>query len=236
MPYCGKCGFPLEPEDEFCGSCGAPVGREASHKGVLEAKASPQGAEPSQSQAKVLRCPACGEIVSKGITICPACGFELRDASDGSIAALALKLDEIEACRPSGDMSVKKNVVSATDQRKASLIRSWPVPNNEDDLFEFMSMASSNCIAPPKLGNDRVASEEALADAWRAKLDQAYAKAERLFGTSKEFERFKSIYDDVGKKAIETRARAWAPWVIGISLYLLIFLVLIPLVTHFCMN
>lgn len=174
----------------------------------------------TKPKSGITRCPACGEIVDKNAVICPSCGFGIRDVADGSIALLSQKLDLIESKRPQKRKKDENDTISATDERKISLIRSWPIPNSKDDLIEFAAMASGNCIASPKLGNDRIAAEDALADAWRSKFDQAYAKAEHLFGDSDEFALLMDLKTDIQKRTVVSRLRAWGPYVATILLVL----------------
>ena len=133
--------------------------------------------------------------------------------ADGSIALLSQKLDLIESKRPQKRQKDENDTISATDERKISLIRSWPIPNSKDDLIEFAAMASGNCIAPPKLGNDRIAAEDALAEAWHSKFDQAYAKAEHLFGDRDEFALLIDLKAGIQRRTIISRLRAWGPWI-----------------------
>lgn len=174
----------------------------------------------TKPKSGITRCPACGEIVDKNAVICPSCGFGIRDVADGSIALLSQKLDLIESKRPQKRKKDENDTISATDERKISLIRSWPIPNSKDDLIEFAAMASGNCIAPPKLGNDRIAAEDALAEALHSKFDQAYAKAEHLFGDSDEFALLMDLKTDIQKRTVVSRLRAWGPYVAAILLVL----------------
>lgn len=217
MAYCPNCGTKLVDGDVFCGNCGKRIETVAA---PCEPVFSQAPAEESESPAKekkpksaITRCPACGEIVDKDAVICPSCGYGIRDVADGSIALLSQKLDLIESKRPQKRKKDEKDTISATDERKISLIRSWPIPNNKDDLIEFAAMASGNCIASPKLGNDRIAAEDALADAWRSKFDQAYAKAEHLFGDSDDFALLIDLKADIRKRTVISRLRAWGPWI-----------------------
>lgn len=217
MAYCPNCGAKLVDGDVFCGNCGKRIETVAAPCEPVFSQAS---AEESESPAKekkpksaISRCPACGEIVDKDAVICPSCGYGIRDVADGSIALLSQKLDLIESKRPQKRKKDEKDTISATDERKISLIRSWPIPNNKDDLIEFAAMASGNCIASPKLGNDRIAAEDALADAWRSKFDQAYAKAEHLFGDSDDFALLIDLKADIRKRTVVSRLRAWGPWI-----------------------
>lgn len=222
MAYCPNCGTKLVDGDVFCGNCGKRIETAAAPCEPVFSQAPAEESEPPAKEKKpksaITRCPACGEIVDKDAVICPSCGYGIRDVADGSIALLSQKLDLIESKRPQKRKKDEKDTISATDERKISLIRSWPIPNNKDDLIEFAAMASGNCIASPKLGNDRIAAEDALADAWRSKFDQAYAKAEHLFGDSDEFALLIDLKADIRQRTVVSRLRAWGPWVAVILL------------------
>lgn len=168
----------------FCGNCGSPVGEQIKRK----------------EKTPVAYCPACGEVVGKNETKCPACGFEIRDASEGSIALLSEKLDKIEAMRPRKNKDDGEDEISATDKRKINLIQTWPIPNTKEDLYEFMSMASGN--ATSSRGSFTSATDTALMSAWLSKFEQSYAKAERLFGADDDFELIKKLKADVSKKTM----------------------------------
>lgn len=215
MPYCPNCGTKLVDGDVFCGNCGKRIEAAAAPCEPVFSQAPTEERESPTKETKpksgITRCPACGEIVDKNAVICPSCGFGIRDVADGSIALLSQKLDLIESKRPQNRNS-DSHTTTATDERKISLIRSWPIPTNKDDLIEFAAMASGNCIAPPNDYMYRTA-EDALADAWRSKFDQAYAKAEHLFGDSEDFALLKELKTDIQKRAFISRLRAWGPWI-----------------------
>lgn len=224
MAYCPNCGTKLVDGDVFCGNCGKRIDAAAAPFEPVFSRAPAEESESPTKETKpksaITRCPACGEIVDKNAVICPSCGFGIRDVADGSIALLSQKLDLIESKRPQKRKKDENDTISATDERKISLIRSWPIPNSKDDLVEFAAMASGNCIAPPKLGNDRIAAEDALAEAWHSKFDQAYAKAEHLFGDSDEFALLMDLKTDIQKRTVVSRLRAWGPYVAAILLVL----------------
>lgn len=238
MAYCTNCGTKLVDGDVFCGNCGkhieaattscepvspqapatpqTPVPPQATEKPAIPTEESAPPVKERKSKSKIERCPACGEIVDKNAIICPSCGYAIRDVADGSIALLSQKLDLIESKRPQKREN-EPRAITATDERKISLIRSWPIPNNKDDLIEFAAMASGNCIAVPS-GNTYPTAEEALADAWRSKFDQAYAKAERLFGDNEDFAFVEALKTDIQKRTLIFTLRAWSPWIAFILL------------------
>ena len=224
MAYCPNCGTKLVDGDVFCGNCGKRIEAAAAPCEPVFSQAPTEESESPTKETKpksgITRCPACGEIIDKNAVICPSCGFGIRDVADGSIALLSQKLDLIESKRPQKRKKNENDTISATDERKINLIRSWPIPNSKDDLIEFAAMASGNCIAPPKLGNDRIAAEDALAEAWRYKFDQAYAKAEHLFGDSDEFALLIDLKAEIQRKTVVSRLRAWGPYVAAILLVL----------------
>ena len=217
MAYCPNCGTKLVDGDVFCGNCGKRINAAAAPFEPVFSRAPAEESESPTKETKpksaITRCPACGEIVDKNAVICPSCGFGIRDVADGSIALLSQKLDLIESKRPQKRQKDENDTISATDERKISLIRSWPIPNSKDDLIEFAAMASGNCIAPPKLGNDRIAAEDALAEAWHSIFDQAYAKAEHLFGDRDEFALLIDLKAGIQRRTIISRLRAWGPWI-----------------------
>lgn len=226
MAYCPNCGTKLVDGDVFCGNCGKRIEAAAAPCEPVFSQAPTGESESPTKETKpkssITRCPACGEIVDKNAVICPSCGFGIRDVADGSIALLSQKLDLIESKRPQKRKKDENDTISATDERKISLIRSWPIPTNKDDLIEFAAMASGNCVAPP---NDHMyrTAEDALADAWRSKFDQAYAKAEHLFGNSEDFVLLEKLKTDIQKRAFISRLRSWGP-LIALVLFSVAFL------------
>ena len=213
MPFCTKCGSRLEDGDVFCGVCGVAVplvdlvDEDAKTEGAQEGAreeprfepepepvpefevATPAEREAVEREAKedgVKRCPACGEIVGLNDFVCGACGHELRRVTDGSINELYRRLEALEAGRTQGESKNDKGV-SKTDALKANAIRYFPIPNTKQDLLEFLVMAKANS----QEGDANY--EKVVTDAWRSKFDQAYDKAEALFGSDEDFSKFEKI-------------------------------------------
>ena len=194
MAFCAKCGKQLDSDARFCPRCGAPA--QINDESLSNSR-------KETWEGSVHKCPHCGSPVGSFDAYCPACGNELRDkeAAD-SIAELFWRLDQIESERnENGKKSslfvkaAEQNAVSDIDQRKINLIRSFPIPNTKEDLFEFMILALSNYdVRFTNMGDESGSeSEKALTDAWKAKMEQAFNKAEVLFRDDPALERFKAM-------------------------------------------
>lgn len=205
MPFCNKCGNKLEPGDLYCGVCGslAPLSNIADEEEPAKKQTSCSGTDQHEGESKK--------------------GRKKKEKKGSSVALLSEKLDLIESERPEKLAKEVKDVISATDERKINLIRTWPIPDDRDDLFELMVMASGNCIPSTRIDNDRIASEDALSDAWRSKFDQVYAQAERLFGKSEDFSQFRSLKSEVQSKTFLARISGWVP-LLGLLLFALLLI------------
>lgn len=198
MAFCMNCGKQLQDSAKYCNNCGTATDIINSTK------------RKTIYDGELHKCPNCGEILDSFIVNCPSCGFELRGIkATESVRELALKLEAIEEKRKNQKKtSLFAKVyggeeLSQTDEQKVSLIRSFPIPNTKEDIFEFMLLASSNIdLKLYGLGDKGVltASQRAVSDAWLAKFEQAYQKAQFSFGSSSEFNNIHKIYADKTKK------------------------------------
>lgn len=199
MAFCSNCGKELATGAKFCFECGTAVSDvdNSQRKSVYE--------------GKIHKCPNCGEILNSFTVYCPTCGYELRDSQVvNSVRELSYKLENIEKSREQtksrsliGKLYGSDGQLGKTDEQKISLIRSFSIPNTKEDIFEFMILAASNIdLKLYGLGNQGVitASQRAVSDAWLAKFEQAYQKAQIAFGTTPEFLNIGKIYDDKMKE------------------------------------
>ncbi|MDO4289733.1 MAG: zinc ribbon domain-containing protein [Eggerthellaceae bacterium] len=125
-------------------------------------------------EGAIHKCPNCGEVLDSFMPECPMCGYELRGVRSASrVEELSLKLEEAE-----------------TAEEKADLIRNFHIPNTKEDIYEFFILASSNINTGYEV------------DAWQAKLQQAYQKAELVFGEGPEMKRLRKLYKRTGKKRL----------------------------------
>jgi len=191
MPFCSNCGQKLENNAKFCSSCGNPYSSVSAEN---------QGHRKTVFDGKIHKCPQCGEVLSSFVTICPSCGYELRGASATSaVKEFASKLDNV-----------------TTEYQKANIIRSFPIPNTKEDIFEFMILASSNIDEHPN---------KQVFDAWIAKFEQCYAKAKLSFKQDSDFVKIQSIYDRTIKEIRRIKRKGPLKKFLVIAIPIVVFIV-----------
>lgn len=198
MAYCINCGKEMPEGAKFCAECGIAVGTERHADGSQR---------KTVYEGELHKCPNCGEVLNAFTVCCPTCGYEVRGSQAvSSVRELAYKLESIEKSREHtksrsliGKLYGSDGQLGKTDEQKISLIRSFSIPNTKEDIFEFMILAASNIdLKLYGLGNQGVitASQRAVSDAWLAKFEQAYQKAQITFGMTPEFLNISKIFED----------------------------------------
>lgn len=150
MAYCTNCGHPLVDGAKFCSECGAKAT-------ALTALHDEQ--RKTVYEGEIHKCPNCGDILDAYEPVCETCGWERR----GTKASAAVK--EFE----------EKFLSAETSEKKIDLIKTFAVPNTQEDIQEFMILAIANI-------GTYTTGETQLANAWIAKYEQVYQKAELLWG------------------------------------------------------
>lgn len=221
MAFCTKCGKSIADGAKFCGSCGAAVTTSGFES---------TGQRKTVYDGEIHKCPNCGEVLESFVVNCPTCNYEFRDAKKSiSAREFSSKLDEIESSRLTKGLSAKERhmnqfVLSETDERKISLIRSFVIPNNKEDLFEFLVLAFSNI----NINFEPLPPEKAVSDAWEAKFEQAYEKARLSFEHTQDFEKIQALYQKKKSKIKQRKNKSIYFW-IGILAFFLIPIVLLVL-------
>lgn len=184
-----------------------------------------------QEQEDARKCLGCGQPLNGVEAVCPMCGYELRGSgSDGSIGEFARQLGKIERGRNNTLDAISKTfsgrTANPTDEKIASHIRNYIIPNTKEDVFEFMLLASSNLDAKSvaKLQKrkglfgasnayqqEREGISEVVLTAWLNKFDQAYQKAKISFGGDSDFRKIQDLYDSKMNEieAAKSRSRMW---------------------------
>lgn len=168
MAFCINCGQELANGAKFCANCGKAVG--ASQNETTEQR-------KTVYEGEIHKCPNCGEILSSLAVICPSCGYEIRGSkASNSVKEFAMQLANAE-----------------NDKQKITLIQSYPIPNNKEDILEFLILAAT-CFDPGEnLTGNSVKKD--ISDAWYAKVEQSYRKAKMLFANDADFTKIQNVYD-----------------------------------------
>lgn len=225
MAFCTKCGKQLDLDARFCPGCGAPA--QPSAQTIPEPR-------KEAWEGAVHKCPHCGAQVGSFDAYCPACGNELRDKeAAGSVTELSRRLDQIESERNENGKkkglfarAAEQNAVSDIDQRKISLIRTYPIPNTVEDILEFVILASSNVDPEAFSSLTPDVSRKAVSEAWVSKCEQAIRKAEVSFSGSplvgRMNEMLETAREKVGrakKKRVLAQIALYAgPWILLLGL------------------
>lgn len=227
--FCASCGEKNNIGARFCQSCGTPLDIETKVEQTEEPHreniTNLRSERRQEFVGKIIKCPNCGEILKSFVTVCPLCGYELRDSkSSSAVREFARKLEENESTRQaSSKISGIANafglgIVNKTDKEKENLIRNFSIPNNKEDIFEFMILAASNIDATAfsnvnsdgitNFGDKQVMLR--ISKAWLAKLEQAYNKAKLSFGTDSDFEKIERIYITITKEIRKVKIKGAA--------------------------
>ena len=212
MAYCSQCGKQLDNDDRFCSYCGKPVNSVLKTVGLDESS----------------HCPSCGHLISALDVTCPACGYEIKKRGvSSSIKELSDKLEQIDKKRDPLFRGVVRslggNSLSEKVEEKAQVVRSYPIPNTKNDVFELMYMAASNVNASILLNEHSENSGMSIKDynaqkhltiAWNDKMEQVYQKAKVSFSSDPDFSKIQAVYDakkseiDAARKAKRGKNRA----------------------------
>lgn len=138
------------------------------------------GAAPkSEKYGDVRKCPRCGAIVESFTTRCPDCGYEFRNiGATSSFSLLSAKLEALDSRKvAAGGLAdifqgdVNRNI----DDKKADLIKGFPIPTTKEDILEFVTMATP--LAMPAAKSSFFSPADDISKAWRSKCEQVIMKA-----------------------------------------------------------
>ena len=217
--FCQYCGEPIPANSKFCNSCGKPLKDNNN-----EEKEPSDDIQPSKRKEEyvgtVMKCPNCGEILKSFIANCPTCGYELRNAkSSNSIQKFAEKIEKLEQERV---VSSKTNSFSRalfgqkpskTDEQEISLIKSFPIPNTKEDLYEFLILSQSNIDMEVYSSEHGQVNQNdvrmIVSNAWKSKFEQAYQKSRIVFKNDPRLEEIQKLYDETNKNIIKAKTKIW---------------------------
>ncbi len=213
--FCSNCGSKLDGSAKFCSGCGSPVngGTIPTPPPVPAAEPTPPPAPPAppvvhqeERQQKyvgtISKCPNCGNVVNSTDAVCSCCGFYLSDKQVvSSVTDFQNRMMEIVQSRKKKKSVMFSHLADETDRQVLALIRTYPIPNTIEDIVEFMHLAIANInvsISKKTIWNSDEWSgksiEKDLSNAWVAKMQQIYGKAELSFPNEPAFHWIQKTY------------------------------------------
>ena len=172
---CSKCGFLNDSRNSYCTKCGTSIDKNVGITGNTTRDVIYEG--------KDSLCPNCGKKVDSSTSYCTSCGFKIQDVSSSmSVKEFIEKYEEL---------------VNIED--RIHLINSFVVPNTKEDIKEFIILASLY-IDHKAYKNNSISefgvSEKDIIEAWIAKFEQAYQKANWVFSEDSYLKKIEEIYTE----------------------------------------
>jgi hypothetical protein len=170
--------------------------KEQTLKTIVPSVAAPK----SEKFGDVKKCPACGGITTSFLAKCVDCGHEFSNIeANVSIEKLFKLLSEIENTPKEkfGMFENDKKEAYESDfvQKKAEIIKNFPIPNTKNDILEFLTSALPHArkvksgigslFSSKFLGVTDSYKEQEIGKAWKYKSEQIILKARFLLKEDK---------------------------------------------------
>ena len=210
MVFCTNCGKELLDGAKFCSHCGTPVSN-INKESREERKIAFDG--------EVHKCPHCGWELKSFETVCsnPDCGLEIRGSkSSRTVNDFAKKLEQ-----------------ATTEKQRILAIKTFPIPNTKEDIYELFLQACSNFDDSYYASHLDIEDES---DAWFSLIERCYRKAQVAFKDIADIkyieERYNDINEKVRKKILKFRwskiFKKYGAWIAtGFVIFLFIFILII---------
>lgn len=198
MAFCTHCGSQLSDGSKYCFNCGASVQSDET-----------QTNRNYIFDGQIHKCPNCGDTLNAMSSSCPSCGYELRGTKvSDSMNQFTQELAKAE-----------------TEEKRIFLIRNFLIPNNKEDIFEFMMLASTNLNSEP---------QGTFADTWKIKIEECYQKASIILANDSDFRKLKQIYEQATTQLKTKRQRLSLHdvFVRNISVLVGVCLLIVAIIVH----
>jgi hypothetical protein len=127
----------------------------------------------THKQGNIHKCPSCGTPLGAFVSACDACGHEFTDVdANRSITALAARFEEIEQEVDAKGIKGKNRDKAILDKR-ARVIRDFPVPNSREDLQQLMFFIQPKIV-------QSVQPDPNIED-WRSKFIEVLNRAKHAY-------------------------------------------------------
>ena len=145
---------------------------------ILDAKIFQLAADKPKEKEKVGNikiCPSCGGNVKAMELLCNQCGHEYTNTqANSSILELINKIEKIESDKinQTANLNSAKKILANQnfEMRKNEIISNFPIPNNREDILEFLTYSTSKITIAASLDNP-----------WLSKADEIIMKSRFLF-------------------------------------------------------
>lgn len=165
-------------------------------------------------QERARKCPNCGQPLDGISATCPLCGYELQNIGTASaVNNLTKEINKLNQKRYSVGNAIASKLSGGyenpTDEKIASLIQNFVVPNSKEDIVEFMILAAGNMDAKFLAGKQKVSDvADIVITAWANKFEQVFEKAKISFGQDKDFLKIADIYNRKKQEIEELKKRS----------------------------
>jgi RNA polymerase subunit RPABC4/transcription elongation factor Spt4 len=195
---CRKCGVKMSADTKFCPACGTSVMEEVKPATPVI----PVADEKRAREKQVHKCPICGEILPSDALKCPSCNNEIRGRETvTSVLNFFDKISNIE-----------------DENKKIEAIKMYPIPNNKEDITEFMFLACSNFDANYYATNKQ---GDSIANAWYTKIEQCYKKAIMMFTESVDIQKIEKLYKEIQITTNTIKRNKFTMTITGIGLIII---------------
>jgi hypothetical protein len=168
-------------------------------------------AEEERKAEAARKCPKCGQPLSGISAVCPLCGYEIRSAKTAdAISNLTKEINKLNQKRNTVTDAIASKLSgrheNPTDEKIASLIQNFVVPNTKEEIFEFMILAAGYMDAKFLAGKQKVSeTADVVIKAWASKFEQTFQKAKFSFGQDKDFAKIENLYNEKMEEIEEAR-------------------------------
>ena len=192
MKFCTNCGKQLNDDAKFCDTCGAPIsGTQTPPIPGINENVADETKRKEVFVGERRKCPVCGVEISAFALTCPN-GHELSGVKVSNIAK-----------------EFHDGLVKYEGEEERDFVTSFPIPNEREELGNFMLMVASILKQDMQNGADqmRVSSFRSKFDEIKSKVYMMLKADDPIVGETKKWDSaLNELYENY-KKIIEERAR-----------------------------
>lgn len=192
MKFCTNCGKQLNDDAKFCDTCGAPIsGTQTPPIPGINENVADDTKRKEVFVGERRKCPVCGVEISAFALTCPN-GHELSGVKVSNIAK-----------------EFHDGLVKYEGEEERDFVASFPIPNEREELGNFMLMVASILKQDMQNGADqmRVSSFRSKFDEIKSKVYMMLKADDPIVGETKKWDSaLNELYENY-KKIIEERAR-----------------------------